>query len=177
MFANGGMVTGSGRLDNGTTAISNFATGHIEVNAGDRLDVNAIIDNDGGIALKGGEINFIKSVINSGAAAEITLRDGGVARFSTSGFGLDSTAGVLATTGGTNDIYGTVRIQTASSKISVSGGSTAVFHDPVTNTGGTIEVFAGSTIVYLQGLTTTGTAALAVTLSDPDKVLDLARLK
>ena len=63
---------------------------------------------------------------------------------------------MLATTGGTNDIYGTVRIQTASSKISVSGGSTAVFHDPVTNAGGTIEVFAGSTIVYLQGLTTTG---------------------
>ena len=169
VFANGGMVTGSGRLDNGPTAISNFATGHIEVNAGDRLDVNAIIDNDGGIALAGGEINFMKSVINSNAAAEITLRDGGIARFSTSGFGLDSTAGVLATTGGTNDIYGTVRIQTASSKISVSGGSTAVFHDPVTNSGGTIEVFAGSTVVYLQGLTTTGSAALAVTLSDADE--------
>ena len=43
--------------------------------------MNAIIDNDGGIALEGGEINFLKSVINSGAAAEITLRDGGVARF------------------------------------------------------------------------------------------------
>lgn len=169
VFANGGMITGSGRLDNGATAISNFATGHIEVNAGDRLEVNAIIDNAGAIALKGGEISFLKSVGNSGASSEVTLRDGATARFSTSGFGFNSTAGVLASTAGTNDIYGTVRIQTTASKISVSGGSTAVFHDPVTNAGGTIEVFNGSTIVYLQGLTTTGSgSALAMTLADPD---------
>jgi T5SS/PEP-CTERM-associated repeat protein len=168
VVANGGMVTGSGRFDSAGT-FTNYPTGHIEVNADNRLDMNAFVDNDGGIALAGGEINFMKAVLNSNAAAEITLRDGGIARFSTFGFGLDSTAGVLATTGGTNDIYGTVRIQTASSKISVSGGSTAVFHDPVTNSGGTIEVFAGSTIVYLQGLTTTGSAALVVTLSDPNE--------
>lgn len=169
VFANGGMITGSGRLDNGTTPISNYTTGHIEVNAGDRLEVNAIIDNDGGIALKGGEMAFLKLVTNSNAAAEFTLRDGATARFSTSGFGFDSTSGVLASTAGTNDIYGTVRIQTTASKISVSGGSTAVFHDPVTNTGGTIEVFSGSTIVYLQGLTTSGSgSALAMTLADPD---------
>ena len=169
VFANGGMITGSGRLDNGTTPISNYTTGHIEVNAGDRLEVNASIDNDGGIALKGGEMAFLKLVTNSNAAAEFTLRDGATARFSTSGFGFDSTSGVLASTAGTNDIYGTVRIQTTASKISVSGGSTAVFHDPVTNTGGMIEVFSGSTIVYLQGLTTSGSgSALAMTLADPD---------
>jgi len=169
VFANSGMITGSGRIDNGTTAISNYATGHIDVNPGDRLEINAVIDNAGGIALKGGEINFLRNVTNSGAASEVTLRDGATARFSTSGFGFNSTAGVLASTAGTNDIYGTVRIQTSASKISVSGGSTAVFHDPVTNAGGTIEVFAGSTIIYLQGLTTTGSgSALAMTLADPE---------
>jgi hypothetical protein len=42
-----------------------------------------------------------------------------------------------------------------------------VFHEPVTNSGSTIEVFPGSTAVYLQGLTTTGSsAALAVHLAD-----------
>jgi T5SS/PEP-CTERM-associated repeat protein len=167
-FVNHGMIVGSGRLDS-VSALANAPTGHIEVNPGDRLEVSAVMDNGGNIALKGGEINFLKAVLDSGPSAEITLRDGAVARFLSTGFGFDSLSGVLASTAGTNDIHGTVRIQTSASKISVSGGSTAVFHDPVTNAGGTIEVFAGSTIVYLQGLTTTGSSsALALTLADPE---------
>ena len=165
VFANNGAIVGAGRLDNVGT-ISNTQYGHIDVNTGERLEINAVLDNKGAIALDSGEIEFFKAVTNTAATAEITLRDQGIVRFIPVGFGFDSTNGVLATTAGTNDIYGTVRIQTSSSKISVSGGSTAVFHDPVTNTGGTIEVFPGSTIVYLQGLTTTGSgAAMAVTIS------------
>jgi T5SS/PEP-CTERM-associated repeat protein len=168
VFANHGMITGSGRLDS-NSALANHPTGNIVVNPGERLEINAMMDNGGNIAINGGEIRFLKSALDSGPHAEVTLRDGGIARFLTSGFGFDSLSGVLATTAGTNDIYGTVRIQTTASKISASGGSTAVFHDPVTNTGGTIEVFPGSTIVYLQGLTTTGSSAsLAVALSDPE---------
>lgn len=168
LFANNGAIVGSGRLDNVGT-ISNTQFGHVDVNSGDRLEVNAVLDNKGAIAVDGGEIEFFKAVTNTAATAEITLRDQGIVRFTPVGFGFDSTNGVLATTAGTNDIYGTVRIQTSSSKISVSGGSTAVFHDPVTNTGGTIEVFPGSTIVYLQGLTTTGSgSAMAIALSNPD---------
>ena len=169
-FVNYGAIVGTGRLDSPNTIV-NTLIGHIDATAGQRLVVNGVVDNDGAIAIHGGEIEFFKGVTNSGAGAEITLRDQGVVRFQLpqAGFGFDSTAGVLATTAGTNDIYGSVRIQTSASKISVSGGSTAVFHDPVTNTGGTIEVFAGSTIVYLQGLTTTGSgASLSVALSDPD---------
>jgi hypothetical protein len=136
---------------------------------GERLVVNAVVDNDGIMAINGGEIEFFKAVTNSGATAELTLRDHGTARFPIVGFGFDSTAGVLASTSGTNDIYGTVRIQGAGSKISASGGSTLVFHDPVTNSGGAIDVFAGSSIVYLQGLTTTGSGSqLAVNLTNPE---------
>jgi T5SS/PEP-CTERM-associated repeat protein len=165
VFANNGAIVGDGRLDNSGT-ISNTLFGHIDVHAGDRLEINAVVDNKGAIAIDGGEIEFVKAVTNTGSGAEIVLRDEGIARFLPVGFGFDSTAGVLATTAGTNDIYGTLRIQTASSKISASGGSTAVFHDPVTNAGGTIEVFPGSTIVYLQGLTATGSGStLAVALS------------
>jgi len=169
-FANYGAIVGNGRVDSAGT-IANTIIGRFEVSTGQRLVVNGVVDNDGAVSLRGGEIEFFKAVTNSGPAAEITLRDQSVLRFSLpqTGFGFDSTAGVIATTAGTNDIYGSVRIQTSASKISVSGGSTAVFHDPVTNTGGTIEVFAGSTIVYLQGLTTTGSgASLSVALSDPD---------
>jgi T5SS/PEP-CTERM-associated repeat protein len=168
VFANNGAIVGDGRLDNVGT-ISNTQYGHIDVNDGDRLEISAVLDNKGAIAVDGGEIEFFKAVTNTAATAEITLRDQGILRFIPVGFGFDSTNGVLATTAGTNDIYGTVRIQTANSKISVSGGSTAVFHDPVTNTGGTIEVFPGSSIVYLQGLTTTGSgSAMAVALADPE---------
>jgi T5SS/PEP-CTERM-associated repeat protein len=168
VFANNGAVVGNGRLDNVGT-ISNTQYGHIDVNDGDRLEINAVVDNKGAIAIDGGELEFFKAVTNTAATAEITLRDQGIVRFIPVGFGFDSTSGVLATTAGTNDIYGTVRIQTAASKISASGGSTAVFHDPVTNTGGTIEVFPGSTIVYLQGLTTTGSgSSMSVAISDPN---------
>jgi T5SS/PEP-CTERM-associated repeat protein len=166
-FTNHGAIVGSGRLENGTT-INNSPTGHIDVGDGERLVLTAVVDNDGTVAVDGGEIEFFKSFTNSAAGAELTLRDQGVARFPQIGFGFDSTSGVLATTAGTNDIYGTVRIQTAASKISASGGSTLVFHDPVTNTGGQIEVFAGSSVVYLQGLTTSGSASMTVSLADPD---------
>jgi T5SS/PEP-CTERM-associated repeat protein len=167
-FANHGAIVGSGRLDSVGT-ITNSPTGHIDMAAGDRLVVNAVVDNDGIMAIGGGEIEFYKAVTNSGATAELILRDHGTARFPIVGFGFDSTAGVLASTAGTNDIYGTVRIQSAGSKISASGGSTLVFHDPVTNSGGMIEVFAGSSIVYLQGLTATGSGSrLAVNLTDSE---------
>ena len=167
VFTNHGTITGTGRIDN-INPIGNSPTGHIDIGAGQRFVINAILDNDGAIAIDGGEMEFFKALTNSAADAEITLRDQGILRVSQTGFGFDSTSGVLAATGGTNDVYGTVRIQTAASKILSTGGSTLVFHDPVTNTGGQIEVFAGSSIVYLQGLTTTGTSSMTVSLADPE---------
>ena len=126
------------------------------------------LDNDGEIVADGGEIQFLEQVVNSNAAAAVTLLNG-IVQFPKTGFGFDSTAGVLASTGGINDIFGTVRIQGATSKIVVAGESTAVFHDPVTNSGGVIEVFPGSSAVYLEGLTTTGSgSALSIHLADPD---------
>jgi T5SS/PEP-CTERM-associated repeat protein len=154
-LTNNGMIIGGGRIDNGA-AIANSTTGHIEAHAGDRLVINAPVDNKGAVAIRGGEIEFLKTITNSNAAAEFTLRDNATARFLPSNFGFDSTAGVLASTSGVNDVYGTVRIQGVGSKISVAGQSTLVFHEPVTNAGGTISVEAGSSIVYLQGLTAAG---------------------
>jgi hypothetical protein len=98
-------------------------------------------------------------------------------QFPTTAFGYDSTAGTLASTAGINDIYGTVRIQGLNSKLVVTGRSTAIFHDPVTNAGGTIEVFPGSTPVYLQGLTTTGsTAVLSLHLTNPEEPEELGQV-
>ena len=130
---------------------------------------NLGFDNDGEVAVVGGQIDFLEQFTNSNQAAAVTLLNG-VVHFPipTTGFGFDSTGGVLASTGGVNDIYGSVRISSASSRIVVAGESTAVFHEPVTNSGSTIEVFPGSTAVYLQGLTTTGSgSALSVHLADP----------
>jgi T5SS/PEP-CTERM-associated repeat protein len=166
-FTNHGAIVGSGRIENGAT-ISNSPTGHIDVGTDKLLSITAIVDNDGAVAIDGGEIVFFKSFTNSAVGAELTLRDQGIVRFPQIGFGFDSTSGVLATTAGTNDVYGTVRIQTSSSKILAAGGSTLVFHDPVLNSGGTIEVTAGSSIVYLQGLTTSGAASMTVSLADPE---------
>lgn len=166
-LTNNGVIIGDGRLDNEGTIV-NSSTGHIEAGAADRLVVNAVLTNQGEIAVVGGEIEFFEAVTSSVTGAEVTLRDGGRVKFLTTGFGYDSTSGTLASTAGVNDIYGTVRIQGATSKIVVAGESTAVFHDAVTNSGGTIEVFPGSTPVYLQGLTTIGSGSvLSIHLADP----------
>jgi hypothetical protein len=139
--------------------------------------VNAVVDNNGEIVAAGGEIEFLDPVTSSDVAAKLTLQNG-VARFPKSGTGFDTTTGLLATTAGTNDIYGTVRIQGTGSRIVVSGESTAVFHDPVTNNGGTIQVFPGSTAIYLQGLTTMGNSSvLSIQLADPDDEPDLGQVE
>jgi T5SS/PEP-CTERM-associated repeat protein len=173
---NNGTIIGHGRVDSELT-ITNFIGGRFEVGAGDRMVVNGGssggvgFDNDGEIVAVGGELEFLERFTNSNQAASVTLLNG-VVHFPTpaTDFGFDSTAGVLASTGGVNDIYGTVRVQSPSSRIVVAGESTAVFHEPVTNSGAIIEVFPGSTAVYLQGLIATGSgSALAVHLSDPDE--------
>jgi T5SS/PEP-CTERM-associated repeat protein len=176
VLTNNGVIIGSGRLDN-AGAIVNSGTGHIEVRTADRLVINAPVTNQGEIVVLGGELEFFDPVTSSVSGAEVTLRDGGQVEFPTTGFGYDSTAGTLASTAGINDIYGTVRIQGLSSKLVVTGRSTAIFHDPVTNAGGTIEVFPGSTPVYLQGLTTTGsTAVLSLHLTDPEEPAELGQV-
>ncbi len=176
-LTNNGVIIGSGRLDN-EGAIVNSSTGHVEAGAADRLVVNAVLTNQGEVAVVGGEIEFFEAVTSSVTGAEVTLRDGGRVTFPATGFGYDSTAGTLASTTGVNDIYGTVRIQGTNSKIVVAGESTAVFHNPVTNSGGTIDVFPGSTAVYLGGLTTTGSGAvLSIHLSDPEDEFDLGQVE
>ena len=168
---NGGAIVGSGRVD-GELTISNMIGGRFEVSPGQRMVVNGGaasglgFDNDGEVFIRGGEIEFQEPFANSNQAAKVTLRDGGIVRFPDFGFGFDSTSGVLATTAGVNDIFGTVRIQGAASRIMVAGNSTAVFHDPVTNSAGVIEVMPGATAVYLQGLTLTS-GVLAASLVDP----------
>jgi T5SS/PEP-CTERM-associated repeat protein len=175
-FTNNGAIIGHGRIDS-ENLITSSTSGRIETNSGDRLVVNAPVDNDGEVTIVGGEIEFFEQFVNSNQAAKVTLL-GGVVRFPETGFGFDSTSGVLATTGSTNDIYGTVRIQGASSRIVVGGESTAVFHDPVTNSGSTIQVFPGSTPIFLQGLTTTGAGAvLAVQLADPTSDPDSGQIE
>ena len=171
-----GAILGTGRLDNETT-IAISTTGRLQANSGDRLVVNAVIDNDGEIAINGGEIEFLEAVTNSNAVATLTMENG-VARFPKTGFGLDTTTGMIATTSGTNNIFGTVRLQGTGSKIVVAGESTAVFHDPVTNNGGVIEVFPGSTPIYLQGLTTMGSGSmLSIHLADPEDEPDSGQVE
>jgi T5SS/PEP-CTERM-associated repeat protein len=173
---NNGTIVGHGRIDNEQTFM-NQINGHVGVGGGERLVINAGpvanvgFDNNGEVAIHGGEIEFLEPFINSNQAAALTLRNG-VVHFSvpTTGFGFDSTSGALVSTGGINDVFGTVRIQGASSKIVVAGNSTLVFHDDVTNSGSTIEVFPGSTAVYLQQLINTPPPApsvLSLHLTDP----------
>ena len=176
-ITNNGTVIGSGRVDSVIT-LANSATGHIAVGAGDRLVVNSTVTTQGEIAVDGGQIEFLKAVTSSNASADVNVRNGGRVTFPTTGFGYDSTAGTLASFAGVNDVYGTVRLQGATSKVNIAGNSTLIFHDAVTNTGGAIDVFPGSTAIYLGGLTTTGNGSvLSIHLTDPDADLDYGQVE
>lgn len=172
-LSNFGSIAGDGRIDN-NAAIVNQSTGRFDVSYGERMYIGVGMSNSGEVSLVGGEIEFAAAVTSATDTAKVTLRDGAIIRFPKTGFGFDATAGVLATTAGTNDIYGTVRVQDLGvnkGKIIIAGNSTAVFHDPVTNAGGEIQVFPGSTPVYLQGLTVTAaTSNLQVYLDEQNSL-------
>jgi T5SS/PEP-CTERM-associated repeat protein len=161
-LTNNGTLVGDGEVYiQSTTTMTN--NGRINANSGDRLYLSGPtgpLQNNGEIGTEGGEIEFVRPISNltsNGTAAQITLRNG-IIRFATAGtstIGLTN-AGVLASTGGENDVYGRIE-NNSNGDIGVTNSSVLTFHHDVSSSNGsTITVFPGSVAVFLQDLTVSG---------------------
>jgi len=165
-LTNDGVVHGSGEISLGQIS----GTGRFEARSGQTLRITggSSFMNTGIIAADGGEIELISQVTNStngSSAGEITLRNGTV-RIGPVGFGGSdlSNSAVLAAIGGVNDFYGRI-LNTASGSIAVTNQSVMIFHDDVDADDGVITVFPGSSAVFLEDLTMTGTSVLLADLA------------
>jgi T5SS/PEP-CTERM-associated repeat protein len=166
---NAGAIVGSGEISiQATSGTTN--NGRIEAETGDLLRITGpgvSITNLGIIAADGGEIEFARALVNQALGqtpAEITLRNG-VLRAGTAAGGpqLTNTA-ILAATGGVNDFYGRIT-NSGNGQIAVTNQSVLVFHDDVTADAGTIVVFPGSSAVFLEDLTMSGSSVLLADLA------------
>jgi T5SS/PEP-CTERM-associated repeat protein len=172
-LGNTGLIRGNGEI-----MVSNFSSGdgRFEAGPGQLLRISGAptgnYNNNGILAVDGGELEFLRNVTNltSGPdAAEITLRNG-IMRLGTplSGSPTNLTnSGVLAALGGTNDFYGRVS-NVSDGRIAVTNNSTMIFHDDVSADSGTIVVFPGSSAVFLEDLTMTGSSVLLADLAGTD---------
>ncbi len=112
--------------------------------------------NAGRIEAFGGEVEFTQGLANDSggliATRDATLRFGGSGLVNTSGVGVSF---------GALDLFGDVDNQT-NGQITASGNSHVTFWDDVTDTGGNIQVSAGSIAVFFGSYngSTTGTGAV-----------------
>jgi T5SS/PEP-CTERM-associated repeat protein len=169
-LTNYGVVTGYGELDIFST--SNIQNYGLLESSGGRFVVggssSGLIQNNGIISAAGSELEFGRFVSNTssnGTAAQVTLRDGAI-RFpllNNNQYSLGND-GVLAATGGTDDVYGRIN-NTSNGTIAATNHSVLTFHHSVTASGGTISVFPGSTAIFLQNLTMSGGALLLADLA------------
>jgi T5SS/PEP-CTERM-associated repeat protein len=173
-LSNNGVIIGSGELNIQATSGTTNA-GRIEAGEGDLLRISGQsssgMQNQGVIVAEGGEIEFARPLTNVTPGqfpAEISLRDG-VIRVGGSfgGTGQLTNSALLAATGGLNDFYGRVE-NIGPGQIAVTNQSVLVFHDDVTANSGTVVVFPGSSAVFLEDLTMSGSSVLLADLAGTD---------
>jgi T5SS/PEP-CTERM-associated repeat protein len=164
---NSGVVKGSGEI----LVNSISGSGRFEAGAGQTLRIaggSNSFHNTGIVAADGGEIELARNVfnnVNGLAHGEITLRNATM-RLGPIGFGgagLQNSS-VLAAIGGTNDFYGSI-LNSGTGSIAVTNNSVMIFHDDVDADSGVITVFPGSSAVFLEDLTMSGTSVLLADLA------------
>jgi T5SS/PEP-CTERM-associated repeat protein len=142
---NAKLIRGDGRIHNNLT---NNPTGEIRAQAGDTLLLTGVNGtNAGRINLQGGTLQFTQSLTN-GASGKIT---GTGFLYADSGL---TNLGEIQFSAGFTSVYGTV---TNNNKITVSGGGTTTFYDPVVmSPGSTFQTSTNSTSVFFGPVTGTG---------------------
>ncbi|QDU91060.1 hypothetical protein Pla175_44770 [Pirellulimonas nuda] len=162
-----GVVEGAGVVDAAAVTLSSAGPrGRVRVGDGDHLLFTGTVSNTGFIDLGGGEIELGSTLSNS---SDISARNGAVLRLGGSGL-VNNANSQLAVTSGVVDVFGLVS-NSFGAEIAVVGGSTAVFHDAVTNNG-TIFVSASSEIVLLENLSFVPGASFNVELASIDPADD-----
>jgi hypothetical protein len=166
-LTNSGVVKGSGEII--VSSIS--GSGRFEAGPGQTLKISgngSSFSNTGILAADGGELELARNVFNNTGGSvegEITLRNATMRIGSTNFGGVPlQNSSLLAAIGGTNDFYGGIA-NGINGRIAVTNNSTMIFHDDVNADAGTITVFPGSSAVFLEDLTMTGTSVLLADLA------------
>ena len=176
------MITGFGTVDVLSTS-SWQNNGRIDA-AGGRLLIggtsSSTLQNNGIVSAIGAELEFASPMNNTTSdqtSAQITLNDGTI-RFAQSNQisnGLVNT-GILASTGGTNDVFGQIA-NNSGGNIAATNDSVITFHHNVSSNSGTISVFPGSTAIFLQNLTMSQGGLLLANLAGTDDETGFGRME
>ena len=148
-LTNSGLVDGNGRIDN---ALVNAAAGEVRVSNTDRLQFASPTgtSNAGRITLFNGGTMEFDNVLTNTATGVVQGRGALIATSMTN-------SGNFNLSGGFTDIYGAYT-GSNSSKVTVTGGGTTTFYNPVQlNSGATIQVSQNSTVVFFDAVTGAGT--------------------
>ncbi len=160
-FDNQGVISGHGRLlgDNNRPMQND---GRIEVGAGQKLEITAgPVTNNAQMMIQSGELVLSSELRINGQVTleDSALRVGPPVEFSQGPPSIRNALGQIAAVGGVNDIYGRVD-QTFPAEIAVTNESLLRFSDDVSSSG-KISVFGGSKAIFLGDLTLVGGSFLA----------------
>ena len=159
-----GVLSGHGlvRGDGSGSGLVNASVGsRIETGAGQLLQFNDDVSNQGTINIEGGEIEFLDGLTNnatggSTAPGRITLEDGRV-RFTQA----LANNGVLAVAEGASDLHGAIA-NNAGAAVTIARDAVATFHDPFTDNGGTLTILAGGNALFLADLSFQASSTLTL---------------
>ncbi|MDZ4819794.1 MAG: hypothetical protein SGJ20_12565 [Planctomycetota bacterium] len=140
---NRGVVRGNGRIN---MPLNNLSNGRVQVGANERLQFLATENTNSGTIEVGtsGAIEFLNELQNT-VSGRIIARDSSL-QF---GGGLQND-GELLLSGGAIDIAGAINTSSGG-RIAVAGGTEAVFQN-VLDLSGTVEVYNGSSALFLQNV-------------------------
>ena len=154
---NFGLIQGTGRIDGDFT---NMAEGEVRVGSGQRIVVYPSVpfSNAGSITLSDNGIFEVQGIVSN--AGYITGR-GTLYAHSTI-----TNGGTISLSGGLTDVRGAVFNY---NRITITGGSTTTFYDPVTNNGN-IRIDPGSSAVFLGNVSVGSVTGSGTAYYDGDAV-------
>jgi T5SS/PEP-CTERM-associated repeat protein len=152
-LTNQGLLEGSGRIQG---AVTNSVPGDVRVRTGDRLVIGLTLVNASDLEVDGGELEVLGTVSNSG---DVSVRNG-VMR--SAGYN-NHPGSMLAAVGGPVAVHGPVT-NSLGAQVVVGAGSTAVFHDTLTNNG-ELTILPDSSALMLKDLFFSGGATFSLQLS------------
>jgi T5SS/PEP-CTERM-associated repeat protein len=166
-LSNQGLVIGGGTIAN---AVTNTATGRMQVDPGDHLVIRSTLNTAGVIAIDGGEFDVLGNVTNTG---DIDVRWGTLRFLGASGLA-NSAGSQLAAVGGDVDIFGVVT-NAAGSQMIVGGESNVALHDNFTNNGALL-ITPGSELLTLEDLSFSAGSSLNLEIAGDDPVTGFGRV-
>ncbi|TWT46783.1 hypothetical protein [Botrimarina hoheduenensis] len=171
-----GVLEGSGFVNGdgpGSGSVTVNSTGRIYAGPGELLRIDDTVSNQGSISIEGGELELLSVLTNNAPGSSqppgrITLEAGRL-RLTES----LTNNGVIAFAAGASDVHGTITNNTGGA-IAVAPEAVATFYDSFQDTGGTLEIQAGGSALFLADATFSAASSVSLALAEPGPALSVA---